>query len=205
MKPDWLPDWSGQTCVIVASGPSAKGVPIEKARGSARFIAVNRSIELCPWADLWYACDYAFWKHVLGGPLFKGIRASIDARACREWPEIHHINCSKATDKADFSESGEVGWGGNSGFHAIQIAVKSGCNKIILVGLDASVKHGNHWHSDYPEGMANPRRSTVSRWQRAIDGSARQLFEKGIKVVNCSSISTLRNYPKMTFIEAMSA
>lgn len=205
MKPEWFPDWSGETCVVVASGPSAQSVPITKAKGAARFIAVNRSIELCPWADVWYGCDYAFWKHVLGGPLFTGMKMSIDVRACREWPDIHNLECRKVTDIAEFTPSGKIGWGGNSGFHALQIAVQTGCKKVLLVGLDATVKHGNHWHSDYPDGMANPRASTVVRWKKAIDAPARKLANMGVTVINCSSISELRGYPKMTFTEALAA
>lgn len=205
MTPEWFPKWPDETCIVVASGPSAKDVPLASAKGKARFIAVNRSVQLCPWADVWYACDYDFWKHSLGGPLFEGLRMSIDIRACREWPEIHHLACNKVTDIAILEPSGAVGWGGNSGFHALQIAVQAGCKKVLLVGMDATLKYGKHWHEDHPLGMHNPRSNSVYRWARAIDRAADQINKLGVKVINCSSISSLRAYQKMTFTEAMEA
>jgi hypothetical protein len=191
--------------VVVASGPSAQAAPIEKGKGLAHFIAVNRSIELCPWADAWYACDYNFWEKAKGGQEFKGLKMSIDVRACSTWEGIKHIDCRKVTDIANLEQVNSVGWGGNSGFHALQIAVKAGCSKVLLVGLDASVEHGLHWHGSHPDGMANPRRGTVARWVRAIDGAAPRIKEMGVRVFNCSSISALRAYPKMLFEEALAA
>lgn len=204
MMPEWFPHWPGETCVVVASGPSATEIPIEKGRGFARFIAVNKSIELCPWADVWYGCDHSFWKSVEGGREFTGLRMTIDHRASVEW-EINHVDCRKVTDVANLDQINSVGWGGNSGFHALQIAVKALCTKVILVGLDATVNHGVHWHGVHPDGMANPRRSTVSRWVRAIDGAAPQIEAMGVRVFNCSSISALRAFPKATFEEALRA
>lgn len=205
MMPEWFPKWPNETCVVVASGPSLIHTPIKQGKGKVRFIAVNRSVELCPWADIWYGCDYDYWKSVKGGPDFNGMKMTIDEHANQEWPDIHRIVCKKLTDVANFDQVNIIGWGGNSGFHALQIAVKAGCKKVILTGVDCTIKYGVHWHGPHTDGLANPREYSGLKWKNAIDGSYQQLLDLGVKVINCSQVSLLRMYPKMSFEEAMAA
>lgn len=204
-RPEWFPDWSGETAVIVASGPSAKDAPLDLAKGKARFIAINRSLDLCPWSDVWYGCDFAFWKHVDGGPGFTGLKLTIEHRASKEWPEIKLVECKKADDRIVLDKLNKVGWGGNSGFHALNLAVQFGCSKILMVGVDMSLKYGVHWHGKHPVGMNNPRSGNVERWRRAVDAPAQIIAGLGVKVINCSPVSALRNYQKMTLEEALAA
>jgi hypothetical protein len=204
--PDWFPWWRGETCVIVASGPSAKDVPLELAQGRARFIAVNNSWQLAPWADVLYAGDWAWWANAKGCPEFKGLKLSIDRRAC-EQPDwgIRKVDCAKHDDRLELRRFNRVGWGGNSGFGALNLAVQFGASNIILVGFDMTIRYGSHWHGDHPAGMNNPRPGNVERWRRAIDAAAAQLAPIGIRVFNCSPISTLKACPKVTFQEALAA
>jgi len=191
--------------VIIASGPSAKSVPIEKAIGHARFIAVNSSWALCPWADVLYACDYEWWKFADGCPQFKGLKISVDPRACNSttgW-DVKHVMCSKVGDQIEFNNHGRIGWGGNSGFGALNLAIQFGVKKIILVGYDMTIRHGSHWHGDHPDSLKNPSIANSGRWRRAIDEAARFIAAHRIKVINCSPISTLINYPVMTLEEAL--
>ena len=44
---------------------------------------------------------------------------------------------------------GTVGWGGNSGFQALNMVVNFGCKRIILVGFSLIGKAGLHWHDPY--------------------------------------------------------
>lgn len=204
-RPDWFPDWSGETCIIVASGPSAKDVALERALGRARFIAINTSWKLCPWAEILFACDVAWWTHADGCTTFKGLKLTVDRAAVRRYPDLQLVVCSKGTDQLLLEPLGTVGWGGNSGFHCLNLAVQFRCAKIILVGYDMTVVNGLHWHGPHPKGMNNPRGSNIERWRRAIDGAATVIRPLGIQVINCSPISRLRNYPKMTFEEALKA
>ncbi len=203
--PEWFPDWRGETCVVVASGPSAKDVPVDLARGKARFIAVNNSWRLAPWADVLYACDFAWWKHADGCPEFAGLKLSIDRQSCRDQPwGVRKVECNKGDDRLNLRQWNTIGWGGNSGFGALNLAAQFGCRKIILVGFDMTIRFGSHWHGDHPERMNNPRSGNVERWRRAVDNAARQLDAVGILAINCSPISALQNYPKMTFEGALS-
>lgn len=209
MRPDWFPQWRGETIILVASGPSAKDAPLDLAKGKARFIAVNNSWTLCPWADVLYACDGAWWKNAAGAQDFPGMKMTIDAKICRDHPKwgIRRMSVNKGSDMLHLRNWGVIGWGGNSGFGAFNIAVHAlqGFGKIILVGFDMTMRHGSHWHGDHPQGMNNPTPGNVERWRRALDAASRQLRPYSIKVINCSPVSALQKYPKMAFEEALKA
>lgn len=205
--PDWFPDWRGEIAVLVGAGPSAKDAPIDLARGRARVIAINNSWQLAPWADALYACDWNWWNHANGCPEFRGLKMTIDRRTCQDRPDwgVHKVECNKGDDRLELRTWNRIGWGGNSGFGALNIAVQAGATRIILVGYDMTTRFGRHWHQDHPNGMHNPTEGNVDRWRRAIDNAAAQLRPLGIEVFNASPISALRNYPKVTLAEALAA
>lgn len=203
MKPKWFPNWSRDICIIVASGPSAEDIDLHQAIGKGRFVAVNNSWQLAPWADFLFACDYKWWDGANGCPSFQGWKVTTDRRAAetKEW-ELLRLVARLADDRLQ-TEDGSVGWGGNSGFQAVNMVVNFGCRKIILVGFDMTTKYGLHWHEPYP-GVENPTPNKALRWQRCLDGAANTLENLGVTVVNCSEKSKLRNFSKMSFEDAMS-
>jgi hypothetical protein len=206
-KPDWYPDWEGETCALIASGPSAKRADIGALSGRCKAIAINESYNLCPWADVLYACDANWWKYRLGVPGFKGLKISQDYLAYdlfRLYSDIKKITVDRNGNKLLLNLFGVVGSGGNSGFQALNLAVQFGAKRIILVGYDMRVDKGEHWHPRHPMPMSNPHpRDNLPRWRTAIDGAAGTLIALGIKVINCSDVSLLQAYPKMSIEEAI--
>lgn len=200
--PDWWPAWEGETLVIVASGPSAKDVPLQLARGKAKVIVINTSWRLAPWADMLFACDNAWWNQYQGCPEFKGLKLTIERKAADDWG-LGYVHCMKPDDRVYLEPKGTVGWGGNSGFHCLNLAVQFGVKRVLLVGYDMRCDKGLHWHPDHPRGMNNPSVKNVERWRRAVDNAAKVILPLGIEVVNCSPISALQAYPKMDFAEAL--
>lgn len=203
MKPEWYPDWSGQTAILVASGPSAKDIPLDLAKGKARVITINNSWMLAPWADQLHACDFSWWERFEGVPEFTGLKTCSEYR-CTHRPEwgVHFIQVTKGDDRINFTEMGKVGWGGNSGFHALNMAIQFGAKRILLVGYDMTITYGIHWHGPHPSGH-NPRNTTIQRWRRAFEAAAKSIKARGVEVINCSHISTLTQYPKMSFEDAL--
>jgi hypothetical protein len=201
--PDWWPSWTGDTRVIVASGPSAKDVPIDQAKGRARFIVTNSSWKLAPWADILFACDQSWWKHYSGCPEFSGLKLTTDSKASAKFPEVRHVNCRKPDDRLVLKPLGTVGWGSNSGFQALNLAVQFGCAKIILVGFDMRLDKGLHWHGRHPDQLSNPSVRVIDRWRRSVDNAWGVIKPTGCRVINCSPISALKAYPKMTFEDAL--
>lgn len=201
-KPDWFPDWTGQTCIIIASGPSASTVDLSSVQGKVKVIAINESWRLAPWADILYSCDDAFWKTKKGVPEFKGMKVSQDRRACARYSEIKYIPCDRTSEDLIFDKYA-VGWGGNSGFHSINMAAHFNPKTIILVGFDMQLTGGIHWHGRHPFHMNNPTAKNVDRWRRVVDAAAPVLKARGIHAVNLSHESALVNYPKMSLNEAL--
>ena len=75
MTTQWTvpPLWQGETCAVLASGPSMSREVAELVRGRVRVIAVNNQgidtevngkLEpaLAPWADVLYAADAKWWQ-----------------------------------------------------------------------------------------------------------------------------------------------
>lgn len=206
MRWSWCPNFTGQKVLIVASGPSAVTIPIEDAKGSAHFVAVNESWRLCPWAELLYGCDGSWWRKRNGVPEFGGIRISQDPTAQNRFSNVHHIKCRRGVDKLITDDSGDIGDGGNSTFQAINVVVRSGPPRLIgLVGADMRLDHGEHWHGRHEGGLNNPRASTIKRWIRVIDGVADELQGLGVAVLNLSPISALTRYRKASLQEFLSA
>lgn len=105
----------------------------------------------------------------------------------------------------EFDDLGRIGWGGNSGFGAINLAAQFGASKIILVGFDMRIDLGVRWHPDHGAGSANPDEFFVDMWRKHLDAAAPDLEARAIRVINASPISVLRNYPIMPFEAALAA
>lgn len=202
--PEWWPDWRGQACVIVASGPSAQDAGVERARGRARFLTINNSWQLATWADAHYATDHRWWEKFHGLPEFAGLKICQDPKISTrpEWG-VQKVEVSKLNDQLQLAKVGVIGWGGNSGFGALNLAVQFGANPIVLVGYDMRLDRGVHWHGLHGGGLTNPHARNVERWRRCVDGCAPLLNGLGIRVFNASPVSWLQNYPKMDLMDAL--
>lgn len=213
--PSWWPDWRDETCVIVASGPSAKGCNLAAARGLAKFISVNDSWSLAPWSDALYGCDCNWWRAAAGAPGFGGLKISQDDKCPRFFPDVKVVRCEKSygvDSKLLVGKLGLIGWASNGGFQALNLAVQFGSKRIILVGYDMRIDLGLHWHGkhravvDLADGsqirLKNPQGPQVARWRRALDGAASVLDDLGVEVLNASPVSALTAYRKIHFAEA---
>lgn len=198
----WFLDWSSYATIIVASGPSAKGPNYELYRDRAKFIAINSSWKLVPWADVLLAADATWWNRNKGLPEFKGLRVTLDWNVSRDF-NVKLIKLDKLNRGIVTKPLGIVGKGGNSGFYAINLAVQFGSKKIILSGFDMTLSNGNHWHGDHPKGMNNPRPQTVEKWRTLLDHEAKTFEKLGVEVINSSLSSALTAYPKVSFEGAL--
>lgn len=204
-KPNWYPDWSGETAIVVASGPSAVEQPLDVGRGiqGVHFLAIKSSIELCRWADVLHAADYLWWSQVNGYPDFDGIRTTLNRRASLQSWNVNLVRCGVGTNRMEFDDLGKVGWGGNSGFGAVNLAAQLGASKIVLVGFDMRIDLGIRWHPDHGGQSANPDIRTVERWRTYLDAAAPELARRGIKVINASKNSALKAFERMSFWESL--
>jgi hypothetical protein len=170
-------EWTGHIAVVVASGPSAVTAPLELYRHRAKFIVVNDSWKLAPWADVLFACDEAWWRGNNGCSEFKGRRVTASP------------NCMKRYNIDLFCSTGT-----NSGLRAIFLAERLGANPICLVGFDMHPKNGVHWHKPY-EQLRNPGPTEMRTWRNETEWAAARFKEKGVHVINCTPGSALIKYP----------
>jgi len=203
-KPEWeFPDWSKDVVAIVASGPSAKEVDLEPFKDKFKFLAVNNSWQLVPWADVLFAADGGWWqsnKETL--EKFNGMKVTLDALASREM-SIHLIKLYKGQHGISTDKRGQIGMGQNSGFYALNLAVQFGAKKIILVGYDMNIDRGLHWHGPHKKGLTNPNPFRLKIWAKLLDSQASILKKLGVEVVNASQVSVLTAYKKVSLTEAL--
>lgn len=154
-------------------------------------------MDLCPWADVVYGCDAAWWKHRRGLPEFNGLKITWAGNSFPEYPhiagvKIAHGKRDKYTDDLVL-DPGSIGGGGNSGFQALNLAVHFGAKRILLIGFDMHGNNGAHWYGRNHWPMANnPAESNFKRWIAAFNGAAPVLERMGIEVVNANPMSALK-------------
>jgi hypothetical protein len=161
-----------------------------------RVIAINRSIELVPWADVLYAADAGFWRHYANARAFTGWRFCADKHARYMDAGIYPVTIARDKRGMRVNEMikgpiGTVGAGGNSGFQAVNLAVQFGASRILLC-LDY---RGKHWHPDHPTSLRNPDAAQLRNWANFLDGQAATLRAWGVEVVNVAKNSALRAFP----------
>ena len=181
-------DWTGQTAIIVASGPSAAGTDFDLLVGH-RVIAINRSWELVPWADVLFGMDGQFWHHHQGVPTFGGRKVTASNLAAQAF----------GLDLL-FSPSGN-----NSGVRALYLAEAYGVTRALLVGFDMHPKAGVHWHEKHGGVTHNPGVPEMRQWRAEMDRIAPVLAKRGMTVINCTPGSALTCFPKMSLREALDA
>jgi len=204
VRPDWFLDWSGLACAVIASGPSAKKANIGALRGKMPTIAIKENIELCPWADVVYGCDAAWWKNSQGLPEYKGLKVAFDRRLQGQFPDIKfvEIDAEKKVDRILVERPGLIGSGGNSGFQAVNLAVQFGASRILLVGFDLHDRGGVHWYGRASGmGRNNPDENNFRRWRAAFAASVPDFDANGVEVVNATPHSSLTCFKRQS-IEA---
>jgi hypothetical protein len=207
-KPEWFPDWSGECLAIVAAGPSVTPQQVDALRNRIHVAVINESYRLAKWADILYACDHLWWLQAKGAKDFSGLKITQDDVAVKHYPELKKVTVKKEKGSIVhdllMDAAGEVGGGGHSGFQMINLSAQFGVTGILLVGFDMCGDcHKPHWHGRHPSPMTNPIESNFQTWRKNLAGAKPKLDALGIDVVNCSPISTLTTFPKISVEEAL--
>lgn len=202
--------WPGETVVCLGGGPSLTREDVEFCRGKARVIAINNAFQIAPWADVLYACDFAWWRVHAGAPSFQGLKFALTTspRSSKRWPDVTVL---KPTDGGGLDLNPKclrTGVGkdmnGHGGFQAINLAVHLGAARILLLGYDMQRTQGkSHWHGNHVHPLH--RDSPYVGFRRACETLMKPLQELGIEIVNCSRQTALTCFPKMAIDQALQA
>ena len=194
-KKDWWPDWTGQTVLIAASGPSQNKADLQAARGKCKVVTINDTWRLAPWADVLYACDLLWWQRK-GADGFQGLKVI---------GKGEHAGCKTMEVRITANmvwDGSAVGGGGNSGFQALNMVALWGARRVLLTGYDFK-SAGNHWFGRHPSGMAQTTESAIGNWKACMNGAAADLKGRGVDVINCTRDTALTCFPKMTIAKAL--
>ncbi len=219
--------WEGETCAVLASGPSMSLEVAQAVRGKCRVIAVsNQAIPmlidgkvhpaLAPWADVLIASDRQWWiQHEIEARAFAGLKVTVEPPGGSErlkWSDVVELKNGGAVLYDD--RPTHVGGGGNTGFHGVHLAAKFGCRKILLCGFDMQSVAGEqadrdlkkkrarqHWFGEHEwrKNLRIPFDLFIARFTR----SAPEFKKRGIQVINCTRGSALKCFPFMTIEEAL--
>lgn len=169
----------------VAAAVRAAGIPA---------VAVNRTHELAPWADILVGNDAVWWKLIENEAAlrFPGIKV-----CCGDSP-IRAVKSLRNTGVDGFDpDPACVRTGGNGGYTALHIVAHAGAARALLCGFDM---HGEHWHE--PHRVKNPTRQSFERWIVRFNTVAAKL---PLEVVNCTPGSALKCFPFVDLHDALAA
>ncbi len=141
------PIWEGGAAYLIGGGPSLKGFDWNKLKGK-RVIAINRAHEVVPDADVLYWTDAQFYRwYQKEIEAFKGLKVA--SKPCGTDKSDIIVLRGLNTRSIDL-RPGYICHGNNSGYGAINLAMKLGAKRIYLLGYDMSSDVGaTHWHNGY--------------------------------------------------------
>lgn len=198
----WVPpDWKGRTVAVLASGPSMSSAIAERVRAAAiPTIVVNSTVQLAPWADVLLAGDRGWWTQcsVLADS-FNGLK--VTSTASIRYPGLLYL-VPTGPEGYDH-EPNCVRTGGNSGYQAVHVAMRAGARRIVMCGVDLTLAHGVHWHGPHPRLLGNPTPTTIELMRRRFATLVVPAKKIGVEIVNCSPISALQCFDRMSLDEAL--
>lgn len=216
--------WAGQAVVVVATGPSLTAADCAmvwsaQVAGRVRTIAVNDAYRLIR-PDVLYACDHDWWNHHIAavrewriGECWTQDRKAAELHGLMHVPGwVDFAKAALGIDKPDGERRWEIstdaryiGFGGNSGFQAMNLAVHFGAARIVLLGFDMgrAPDGKRHFFGDHPKPL--DRDSPYAQFVAAFDRAAPVLAAWGIDVVNASRRTALTCFPRLSLEEALAA
>jgi len=186
---------------VIGSGSSLTGVDLSPLQRHL-IVAANRAVEAVPFATAMCFMDSFFWfnyRHIIDD--FAGVKFTLASNDVIDDPQIFRLH-DLGYRGFSFSLNEGVYTGVNSGFIAFQVCVGLGASHIYLLGFDMCVvKNKYHFHEPYPRPPQDPQ--IYLNMQRAFEDAAPLLKERGVEVFNCSEVSAISAYPKVSLTEVL--
>ena len=209
--------YEGETCVIIATGPSLDMEQIDYVHCAhtlkrCRVMTINNSYKVAPFTDIHVACNDNWWEHYWKeDELLRKINADKWTRY-KHLAEEYKINYIDSIEKEGLStDPSLIHINNGSGPMAINLALLYGFKKLILLGHDMKFakdydgKNKNpgstprHFFGEYPKSMQHFPMSNLSvnkkgeiigligKYTKMIP----DLINNNVEVVNCTPKSAL--------------
>ncbi len=191
-------EWVGERCLIICGGESVKPAEDDIKKFQGRVIAVKQSVAIRPDADVMFVsgkddgrvCAKFF-------PMFRG--NYLVARG--EYPDMpNHTKVMKRTkDASKLSINPTELAGFDGGTSAINLAFLFGASEILLIGYDM---RGGRWlNGIYKHHLPFPPQRDFDVHRSILPTIAADLKLLGVKVINCSLISEVDVFEKVSLKE----
>ena len=177
--------------VCLASGPSLTAEDCELVRHSGHpTIVTNTTFRLCPWADVLFGFDIAWWRLYL-----EEVRRVFRGR----------LICGSRLAPKYGLEGVALGIYRNSGACAGAVALREGATRVVLLGYDADLGPDGetHHHGDHPPELRNA--DSMGEWPRQFEALAKDAKRRGTEIVNASRRTSLSVFPRAALEDALAA
>lgn len=193
------PIWQGETCYIVAGGPSLAGFDFSRLDGR-KVIVINSSVFSYPAAPVLFFGDARWWvwnckrvKEVFEGHIFTASEVN-DGRV---------RNLVKKTPPPHISaDRGSVMMQRTSLSAAINLAIHFGSPRLVLLGADqqAAPNGRTHHHEPHPIPQMRGCWDVQIKELRLVADAVKEL---GVEVINTSLQSRIDWWPKQPIEELL--
>ena len=196
------PVWQGEDVYVLGGGPSVRSFPLSRLTRPVKVVGCNDAylfgedvVDVLTFGDLkWYnhhkqkPAFFAFQNpKITNHPRLKDEQGIIWAPR-----EQHGFHLSA------------LGWNGNTGSMAINIALLLGAARVLLVGFDMALGPDGkgHWHK---HELDSPQEHHYTRYKEEIERTASDISKKwpGVTIINLNPLSTMSTFPKMAWEEAV--
>ncbi len=198
--------WPGETVVILGGGSSLTPADVKFCRGKAHVIAIKEAAQLAPWAEVLYAADAKWWRHMKGAPGFAGTKYAIEQDASQpptdwsQWPDVRVLR-NTGVEGLELDPTG-LRTGYNSGYQALNLAWHfAGAARVVLLGFDMwrGPNGQQNWFGEHPLHTPSPYPLFLQAF-KSIEAPLKQV---GVQVVNASRFTILDSFPRVPLEEAL--
>ena len=192
--------WEGKTVFVIGGGTSLKGFNWSLLHNK-HVIGCNDAYKLGDWVDICCFGDAKWYRHHKNNGLatFGGIKVTWRS----EFIDDPNVMVLKGRPGGLFLKPEWIGWNTNTGALAINLAVKLGCKKIILLGFDMKLREDGigNW---YDNQLDKPKNEVFKKFHRGFVCLASDMKKKvpEVVVLNANPDSDLDVFPKITLEEA---
>ena len=200
----WIPEsiWDGKDVFIIGGGTSLQGFDWSPLHGK-NVLGCNDAYALGDWVDVCVFGDMPwFRKHREALKDFKGIKVAMTGTNPLD-STIKWVHCWPRGLCAGKHRPDRVGWNGCTGAGAINLALRMGAQRVILLGYDMKLgkdetgKVAMNWH---PNHVDTPDPDFVERFTPGFERIAQDLEKvfPGREVFNAGPDSDLDVFPKVS-------
>ena len=194
------PLWRGETCFIIAGGPSVRGQNLGLLRGR-KVMVINSSVHVVPWADVLVFGDIRWWRQPENRKAvenFKGIVVTTAQDV--KGKNVTRLGKSKPPGLA--KQPGYLSMRRTTLTAALNLAYHFGVKRCVLLGADGKRAADGNTHHHAPH-MWPSRPGCWARQKEELQTLVAPLKKAGIEVLNASPGSAWDMWPVVRLEDAL--